>query len=150
MLALVTISEDPALAKGQIRMLLETVVRTNQLLLLEHDVPSLYESGVRYRAEPWHAHAQSFSDVQEVIGRGWGCCKALSAWLCAEYRNAAPPDLRDRIGLHVSYRPYGPGEQPKGFRLVPRNGRTGLFHVRVQLPDGSLEDPTTKVPPWET
>jgi hypothetical protein len=149
-LALVTISDDAEVAKGQILMLLEAVVSTNQLMLLEHDVPPLYSSGVRFRPEPWAAAAQSFSNVSEVLLRRWGECKSLSAWLCATYRNAAPPDQRHRYRLHVSHKDYGPGQMPRGYALQPtRAGRTRLYHVQVELPDGSIEDPTTQVQPWQ-
>lgn len=150
MIGLIVIDDDPEVAQGEILWHLEGIVRSNQWLLLRHRVPPLYSSGVAYRPEPWAARAQSFSKLSECLMRGWAECKALAAWRCAEARNA-DPDRADEYRLHLSRRDYAAGQRPPGYReLQPRAGRTRLWHVQLQLPDGSLEDPSTKVRLWET
>jgi hypothetical protein len=140
---------DTELARGQIALLLEGVVRTNQLLMLEHAVPPLYSSGVYYRPEPWAASAQSFSDVREVMLRRWGECKALSCWLLAERRNASRSAAEAGLySLDIRHRDYGPGQTPRGYKLPRRNGKQRLWHVRVKLPGGGFEDPTERMPRW--
>ena len=150
MIALVNISDtDEELARAQIAALLEVVTRTNQMLMLEHAVPPLYESGVYYRPEPWAASAQSFSDVSEVLVRRWAECKALSCWLMASYRLAARSAAE--AGLYtfdIRHRDYGPGQAPRGYKLPRRNGKQRLWHVRVRLPDGSFDDATERLPRW--
>lgn len=150
MIGLFEIDDDPELAKAQIAWLVEGVARTNRMLMIEHHVPPIYQSGVGYRPEPWNGYAQSFSDVREVVRRRWGECKSLTAWLLASHRNAARDEnMAARFGVDVSYRDYPPGQRPRGFKLQPdANGWQRLFHVQVRLPDGSLEDPTLKVPLW--
>jgi hypothetical protein len=153
LIALVNIDdEDSELAKRQIAWLLEGVVRTNQLYLIENAVPPLYESGVFYRPEPWAASAQSFSEVAEVRLRRWGECKALSCWLVAEKRNAARSAAEAGLfTLDIQARDYRPGQRlPRGYENLPRRrGRQRLWHVRVKLPGGGFEDPSERVPKWQ-
>jgi hypothetical protein len=150
-IALVNIDDaDAELARKQIAWLCEGVVRTNQLYLLEHAVPPLYQSGVYYRPEPWAASAQSFSEVAEVLLRRWGECKSLSCWLLAEKRNAARTAAEAALySLDIGHRDYGPGQSPRGYRNLPRRrGMQRLWHVRVKLPGGAIEDPSERVPVW--
>jgi len=149
-IALVSIDDDDEqVAKAEIAWLLEGVTRRNQLLLLEHSVPPLYGGAIAYRPEPWSASAQSFSNLREVVLRRWGECKSLSCWAMALHRNAASsPAEAARFTWDIRHRDYAAGQQPRGYRLAPRRGRTRLWHVRLKLPDGSIEDPSERVPLW--
>lgn len=85
------------------------------------DVPPLYESGVRYRREAkgteWW---ESITDILGVHGIGEGDCEDLSALRAAEYRYFDGIPARVRI----------------------LRTRRGSFHAVVELPDGTIEDPS--------
>lgn len=84
------------------------------------ELPSIYESGVRYRREPdgreWWETA---GDMLNVVSDHSGDCEDLAAWRAAELRYYEGDDARVII--------------------VPT--RTG-FHCKVQHDDGSIEDPS--------
>lgn len=84
------------------------------------ETPSIYESGVSYRAEP--TGREDFFDIPTVIDQGHADCEDLAAWLTAEYW--AANQWADPI---VTYDLYDNGDIS--------------FHVRVQTPHG-LEDPS--------
>lgn len=82
----------------------------NRFWLQHHDVPPLYESGVRYQRDA----REAFDTLPHVLERGFGDCEDLATWRAAEIPDA---------------------------RAVPVPVSTG-WHVVVQLPDGSIEDPS--------
>ena len=81
-------------------------------------LPPLYRSGVKYGTE----REESFKSPKLVAARGWGDCAHLVLWRVAELRNRG---VAARIDVWI---------QDLGARRV--------FHVRVRLPDGSIEDPS--------
>lgn len=81
-------------------------------------LPPLYESGVVYRPES----PDTWSTADLVLARGWGDCEDLTAWRVAE--------LRAR----------GVGAVGDVYRVRP-----GQWHAVVQLPDGSVEDPSLRL-----
>lgn len=84
--------------------------------LAEHDVPGLYDLGaaglVRYVQEP--RGQERWLTVPQVIMAGGGDCEDLAAWRAAEV----------------------PGAMAVPFRT------DGGMHVVVQMPDGTVEDPS--------
>jgi hypothetical protein len=83
----------------------------------------LYGSGVRFRREK--NGRETFLSPILVAERGHGDCAHLSLWRVAELRNQ---------GVAATYDVY----------IQERDdGRT--FHVRVRLPDGSIEDPSIRL-----
>lgn len=82
-----------------------------------HALPSLYDSGVRYRRErPMAEHWQLPS---QTIVAGVGDCEDLSAWRAAELKNA------------------GENAEIVLIRAKPR-----LWHVAVRRESGAIEDPS--------
>ena len=88
-------------------------------------VPLLYESGVRYREEPWNAQGarvEEFADIPTILGRKWGDCDDLAPYRIAELRAQGEP-AKVRIT----------------WKMLP-GGR--LFHVVVRRGNGAIEDPS--------
>ncbi len=109
---------------------LNAMVRTNLRFIgatryQGHAVPLLYESGVRYREEPWNAkgaRVEEFADIPTVLARKWGDCDDLAPWRVAELRAMGEP-----AKIRITW------------KTLP-SGR--LFHVVVRRADGSVEDPS--------
>src|SRR5262245_3106128 len=74
--------------------LLETVVDHNcDILRANPWIPTLAESGERFRDEPWavgphrlRGGLEQFTHLLEVLRRKWGDCAQLCAWRVAELR----------------------------------------------------------------
>lgn len=100
-------------------------------------IPPLYESGVRYKADP--PGREDWKDCRAVLRDKHGDCDRLVAWRVGELRAvgiAAEPVLKWQwvprdIMLEIGY--------PK--RYVPKSG-VWLVHCLVRWPDGSIEDPS--------
>lgn len=106
-----------------INALCAALVEADVAWLTEHpEAPNLYESGVRYVAEP--RDEEWFADIPTVLGRGFGDCDDLAAWRAAE--------LIVRHGVEARVFTQ---------RQVKRDGST-LYHVMVQSPLGT-EDPSS-------
>jgi len=105
-----------------IKPILEALVKVNQQYLRTHDVPPLYESGVRYEEEP-KGTTEEFAAIPVIITRGWGDCDDLAPWRVAELR-----ELGERAKLRVQWKRQ-------------RNGQK-LYHIVVRRQDGSIEDPS--------
>jgi len=86
------------------------------ILSVRPDMPDLYESGVRYRAED----RERWTHCLDVLRRGYGDCEDLAAWRCAELRVREAEPARC---------------------VVKRTGRRTL-HVLVRRADGRIEDPS--------
>lgn len=85
----------------------------------------LYRGNVRYRTE--RQRRETFVSPLIVHERGWGDCAHLSLWRVAELRNA---------GVAATYDVWIQENE---------NSLKRTFHVRVRLPDGSIEDPSIKL-----
>lgn len=83
----------------------------------------LYRSGVRYARES--GSRETFLSPLIVAERGEGDCAHLCLWRCAELRNAGSAATYD---IYIQE------------RTVSR-----LFHVRLRLPSGAIEDPSIKL-----
>lgn len=92
-------------------------------LRLNPQTPLLYESGVRYVAEP--EGAEQWMDVPRVLELGRGDCEDLSAWRAAELTLRGYPSRP-----YVTYQIMGDN------RL--------LFHVAVLTPWG-IDDPSRRL-----
>lgn len=103
---------------------LECLVRLDQMYLRVHpETPPLYQTGVRYLRDADGATqetppAELWLTIPDCIRAGGADCKVLSAWRCAELREA---------GEHA--------------RCVLSH-RGSLWHVRVVRSDGTIEDPS--------
>lgn len=102
-----------------LRHLMECLIAIDEEFLRRHKTPPLLQSGVRYgRTFEWDS-------VPAVLRLGYGDCKSLSAWLCAEMR------LRgDKC------RPI--------FRVYPSRFGAPDFHIWVETGHGEI-DPSAKL-----
>lgn len=110
-----------------IREALEAVVLANQLYLRLHQVPTLYESGIRYEEEPAGQPYEDFSAIPVVLARGWGDCDDLVSWRIAELRNSGE---NAKVRLKWAYDPL------RGARM---------YHVLVRRANGQVEDPSKRL-----
>lgn len=100
---------------------LEGLVRAAMVDLRAHpEIPSLYSSGVVWKAEEG---TEDWDIPSIVYARGWGDCEDLTAWRTAERR------LK--------------GERGARARVVP--GVLGYYHAIVEGADGRREDPSRKL-----
>lgn len=106
-----------------IKAILDATVWVDLIYLRLHNVPALYQSGVRYQEEP-AGQVESFDTIPAIIARGWGDCDDLAPWRVAELR------------LH--------GEKAKIRIQWKWNARmrTKMFHIVVRREDGTIEDPS--------
>jgi len=99
-----------------LRSMLNCLIELDNIYLLDHAAPTLYQSGVIYgRTRVWDT-------IPAIMKRGYGDCKSLTAWLVAEYRKQGIP-----AGAVFRW---------------SRNSSGGLdFHILVQTEKG-YEDPS--------
>lgn len=74
---------EPAQARVVVAAV-ELLVQANEELARVRALPSLYESGVRYREQ--RPGLETWRDAVETLAERAGNCKELSAWRCAELR----------------------------------------------------------------
>lgn len=119
--------EDSWLRRGLqtaliLRPILNALVEANRRFLRAHNVPGIYESGVRYANEP-PGTIEEFAAIPVMLKRGWGDCDDLAPWRVAELREQG-----EMARIRIQWKPM-------------RDGRK-MFHVLVRRADGSLEDPS--------
>jgi len=78
-------------------------------------IPKLYDTGIRWRREPWAGRCEEFADIVRVLKRGWGDCDDLAAWRVAELLEEGKP-----AQLKIKW------------RVNPRTGEVRLFHALVR------------------
>lgn len=105
-------------------LLAALVIANIEYLKLHPRTPLLYQSGVRYQAEP--LGSEEWQDIPTILKRGVGDCEDLASWLTAEYRIRRAI----RAKIHVSHR---------------RVGGMLRYHIMVRLPDGRIEDPSARL-----
>lgn len=110
-----------------IREAIEAVVLANQLYLRLHQVPPIYESGIRYEEEPAGQPYEDFAAVPVILARGWGDCDDLVSWRIAELRNSGE---NAKVRLKWAYDPI------RGARM---------YHVLVRRSNGQVEDPSKRL-----
>lgn len=160
---------DPDQFAAVARYFLRGVILANRMLIRAGLVPKLYNSGVRYRPEPWpttckrcgtknapHKAAcgrcgsthldrlEEFADALLVLARGWGDCDDLSPWRTAELQEAGDEKADSKISWKVRCRNCAAkvnGKSPE----CPSCGshrRHRVFHVVTRRGDGRVEDPS--------
>lgn len=93
------------------------LVALNRFVLRRAQLPSVYDSGVRYKPE--RVRPEEWRTADQIFASNYGDCEDLAAWRVAELQLA--------------------GEQAKV--KVIRTGRK-RFHAIVRRADGQLEDPS--------
>ena len=104
----------------EIEALLEGLVRLNVSQLRRGLAPPIYSSRVRYQRE--QRGREDWQSARAAHASGKADCEDLAAWLAASHR---------LVGVDS--------------RAIVRQVRPGLKHVVVQLPDGSIEDPSKRL-----
>lgn len=143
--------EDDGVLVQVANHLLEGVILNNRYLLERHPrrFPPMYESGVRFRAEPWAnmpvgAPAPGFRPLPPIeqfcpapvlIRRGFADCAQLCAWRVAELRHAGEEDAMLRYYLR-SDKPPGTPNRRRWYHVEVRRGKRG---------GGDIEDPSRRL-----
>jgi len=120
--------QPPEAIATMARGFLYGVVLANSLQIRAKLVPTIYESGVQFRPEPWQGKFEEFADALTTYRRKWGDCDDLVAWRVAELRTIGDRRLGlkpCKATIKIYWRDYVEG---KG------------FHCEVRMPDGSVED----------
>ena len=104
-------------------VMLRCLTEINELYLQAHpETPPLYRSGVRYMEEP--PGQEDWQDIPITLQMGLADCEDLVCWRVAE--------LRVRAGINA--KPV--------FKAFPRANGSMLYHILVEYPDGTIEDPS--------
>lgn len=90
------------------------------------DTPGIYQSGVRYKAEP--LGFEKWKDIPVIMTDGHGDCEDLACWLAAEMVVRQGENVRPSFEKQPTNTP--------GF---------SLYHIVVIGPDGFREDPSKKL-----
>lgn len=137
------VDDDEALAR-MAEGLLEAVIANNRYLMRQHPgrFPPLYQSGVRFRAEPWatmppagsrRPPLEQFTPYPVLLRRGWGDCAQLCAVRVAELREAGESDA----ALRFYCRTQGEGPQRRRwYHVEVRRGKAG---------GNAIEDPSREL-----
>lgn len=113
MLVTIDVPNDPQC----LRAALGGLVALDRVILRRSDLPSLYDSGVRYRPEA--SGQERWRRIDEVFRLGYGDCEDLTAGRVAELQ----------LQGELAYQDV----KKSGFRK---------FHAKVLMPDGTYEDPS--------
>lgn len=106
--------------------LLGALFEIDKAYLRDHPgVPELYQSGVRYKAEP--LGKEDWRDIPRLLETRLGDCEDLACWRAAELA------VRRNVDARPVYR----------WRELP-SGAT-LYHIVVSLPNGQIEDPSARL-----
>lgn len=118
-----------------IKAILDAQVAINRLYLSLHDVPPLYESGVRYENEPpWKflgKVVEEFATIPVILSRGWDDCDGLAVWRCAELQQAG-----EHARIRIQWKQHRKANGSKGRKY---------FHIVVRRGNGDIEDPCAKL-----
>lgn len=137
--------------------LLQQVVSHNCDILREHpELPALYDSGVRFRDEPWAVGPQrvpggleQFTHLLEVLARRWGDCAQLCAWRVAELRVGGWRVPESPRGEHATLRYFVRCRCPlcpEQCMIESHPMRSRGFHVEVRRPKAPhIEDPSRRL-----
>lgn len=115
---------------GALAYVVQALAMVDAAWLLEHpETPDLLSSGVRYVARGLNSCGDDWRDIPEILSHptpdapyGSGVCEDLTAWRIAELRVR-----HDVIATPV-------------VTAVTFVSGLILYHVRVGLPDGTIED----------
>lgn len=135
---------SPDQVAAQIGYYLNGLAQANRLLMREQPIPHIYHSGVTYAVEASYSSVQQLTNCLEAWRQGFIECKGAAAWLLACYREQQPSeDLARLYDIDVTWKERA--ADPLGRGLVPKNGIVRIYHARVRLPDGTIEDPTKRM-----
>jgi hypothetical protein len=119
-------AENRAMSGRVLRLMLDALVGIDMYELAAHpEWPGLYESGTTYVRD--EKGVEDWQDCGEVLRRRKADCKSLVAYRVAE--------LRIRHGIPAMAQ-YLWKDRPDG---------GSLYHIQVQYPDGTIEDPSRKL-----
>lgn len=122
---------DRARSERALATMLHALARINADYLLTHpEVPSLYASNVRYQAERYPA--EEWQAIPALYARGEGDCEDLACARVAE--------LVVRSGVQA--RPTFRFRRLNHHGEPDISGRFSLYHILVELRDGTVEDPS--------
>lgn len=140
---------DPTDVARACRAELFATVQTNVEIIrksaaLGRPIPSIYDAGVFFCREPWAGKFEEFANICQIIERGWADCDDACGWVCASYwaqgsnglagARVWPEPERLKAGIKIYWRPKTE-DQPMT-----------IYHAQVRLPDGTIEDPSRRLP----
>jgi hypothetical protein len=114
----------PWAGESDLRPALAALTGLNMDIMRRHQLPDIYRSGVRYQREkrlPDGVSREQWLTVPIIVRRGFGDCEDLGCYLAAQARLKG-------IDAHAIAK-----QNPIG------------WHIVVQYPDGSIEDPSRKL-----
>ncbi len=118
------------------RVMLETLIELNIINLIDFPhIPDLYEAAGLISGEPIYYRRKvprgqmddDWDDNIVVLTNGYADCEDVTAYRVAELRHKYRINARP----HLTRKDYPDG----GW----------LYHIRVELPDGTLEDPSAEI-----
>jgi hypothetical protein len=120
-------SDDPYRDRA-LQILLWMLIHLDILYLQRFPhTPRLYDSGVRYKREPWGY--EQWITIPSIIRQGGADCEDLAAWRVAELRTKG-------INARPMWRYHeGTGPNGKPFRM---------YHILVWTPYG-IDDPSARL-----
>lgn len=134
----------PEQVSAQVGYHLNGLAQANRLLMRELRIPHIYDSGVAYRVEPDAGAWQWLTNCEDAWRQGYIECKGAAAWLLASYREAQSSEEDARLfDIDVTWKEKRADPLNRG--LVPKNGVVRIYHARVRLPDGTIEDPSLRL-----
>lgn len=147
MKVVVTIDDkSPVVVAALTRAYLEVLITQNRYLMKAHGgrIPPLYESGIRFRIEPWAETVQHFATCMEAIERGHADCKVLCCYRVAELREAAPTKAQAaKYRLKLYWRIFTDDDPlHDGVGSAKQRRSMRIYHVQVRHPNGAVEDPS--------
>ncbi len=117
--------------------ILEATTLINQIYIKTHQVPPLYQSGVRYANEPAEWNFEDFAIIPAILERGWGDCDDLAPWRVAELRQQG-----EKAKIRIQWKTVSGGS--KLYHIVVRRG-PGVIVPAHMRPTG-CEDPNVEDP----
>lgn len=125
---------EPRVVATIARELLLVLIKINRILIRQAEragkpFPSLLQSDVVWKAEPWKGRIEEFANIKTVFERKWGDCDDAIAIYCAQREEQAlKQGRRERWTPKVYWR-----KQPHGGYL---------YHAQIRRPDGRVLDPS--------
>lgn len=142
------IIEPPGLSDVVVGALTKALFRIDLDYLLRHpETPPLYQSGVRYRAEP--SGDERWLSVPHVLAAGLGDCEDLGCWRAAELVAQAARSGRFDLAIWLRQENEHERQLPArpGFRSRALSGGSGnVYHIITAVGGGGqTEDPSRRL-----
>lgn len=110
----------PLRSNRELELAIEALARISLLQMRSRKLPGIYSGAVRYQREP--SGVEFWQPALDTVRRGVGDCEDLAAFLLATYWDK---------GVFA--------------RADVKTVNPWLRHVRVRLPNGTIEDPSAKL-----